>query len=174
MERTGSVLSPDMLYKADSLDPSEMEGCEGPLLTSQTPPDVCASNVPEDKTFPVVPITLMHKKPPLQGSSITFQFPTATFPRYATVVHQGVLGVSENTGTSSSSGSSASSAGVVTSSSGSCGSRTFQSLPRSRKVSTPSGFSDRRCGSPSSLSQGYCSGGPACQPIIIHSDEEIV
>lgn len=170
MKRTGSVLSPDMLYKADTLDHSEMEGCEGPLLSSQTPPDVCASNVPEEKTFPVVPITLMHKKPPLQGSSITFQFPTATFPRYATVA----LGVSENTGTSSSSGSSASSAGVVTSSSGSCGSRTFQSLPRSRKISTPSGFSERRCDSPSSLSQGYCSGGTACQPVIIHSDEEIV
>ncbi|XP_054257088.1 voltage-dependent calcium channel gamma-7 subunit-like [Macrosteles quadrilineatus] len=178
VKRSSSVLNPDMLHKGEALDTSE-EGCDGPLLTSKTPPDICSTNtILQEPT--TVPITLMHKRPQFPGQPIAFQFPTTDFPRYATIgsctiVHQGVLGVSE--GTSSSSGSSASSAGVVTSSGSSASSRKFQSLPRARKMSTPSGFSTlntKRSGSPSSLSQGYCSGGTGCQPIVIHSDEEIV
>ncbi|XP_046667099.1 uncharacterized protein LOC124358894 [Homalodisca vitripennis] len=178
--------NPDMLRKSES-DPNEQEGCDGPLLTNKTPPDICSTNIlAEEKNFHLaattVPITLMHKRPPnsaYPGQPITFQFPTSNFPRYATIgsctiVHQGVLGVSEGTGTSSSSGSSASSAGMVTSSGSSVCSRNFQSLPRTRKHSTPSTLNTKRSGSPSSLSQGYCSGGTSGQPIIIHSDEEIV
>lgn len=183
VRRTGYHGQPEEIQKTETLVPSDLEGCDGPLLTSKAQPDICTTNsvnvMPDDvlNQFPnlagtTVPITLMHPRPipnfnPSHGHS--FVFSNQEFQnRYATVgsctlVHQGVLGVAEGRqGTSSSSGSSASSGAMVTSTGSSISSKSFQHLPRIKK---PTGFvhldsneQGQRSISPSSGSQGYCSG----------------
>lgn len=110
---------------------------DGQLMGNKTPPDICTTNNKnnggEDTKssageYPnlagtTVPITLMHHKPTVPfsnhvparqqsslGAKQDFRYATIG---HCTLVHQGVLGVSEGApGTSSSSGSSASSGNI--------------------------------------------------------------
>lgn len=154
-----------------------------------------------------VPIKLMHQQCGVTGNKITSNYhhhPSHQHShhqdyhqRYATIgsctlVHQGMLGVSEGVpGTSSSSGSSASSGGMVTSTGSSISSKSFQHVSRQRKpvattasgtativkpttVFTPLESIEHKSPTSVASSQGYCSGSTVWQHIIIHSDEEIV
>ncbi|KAG8330548.1 hypothetical protein J6590_060696 [Homalodisca vitripennis] len=140
--------NPDMLRKSE---------CDGPFLANKTPPKIFSTNIlAEEKNFHLsattVSITLMHKRPPnsaYPGQPITFQLPTSNFPRYATIgsctiVHQEPLVGISNP------------------------------YPGQGNIPPPSMLNTKRSGSPSSLSRGYCSGGTSVQPIIIHSNEEIL
>lgn len=186
VRRNGCHNKPEPVHKSEI--PKKLDGFDDPLITNKTPPDICTSNnkkVTDDTTaeYPnlagtTVPITLMHHKPAGQYSNhvSTAQPTTLLFPhqdyRYATIgpctlVHQGVLGVSEGVpGTSSSSGSSASSGGMLTSTASSTSSRSFHHVPRLGKTAINSGFMTidstqrlEKIVSPSSASQGYCSSG---------------
>lgn len=213
--------------KNESLIPSDLEGVDGPLLTSKTPPDICTTpgaNVPpgielnaEDDVLTInytrssqhhnhlagttVPIKLMHQQCNINNSNkISSNYhnhhPTLQHhhihqdyhQRYATIgsctlVHQGMLGVSEGVpGTSSSSGSSASSGGMVTSTGSSISSKSFQHVPRHQRkiisttcptstnsstaiinkqntnIFTPLESIEHKSPTSVSSSQGYCSG----------------
>lgn len=128
IKRSGSNVKPEAIQKTETLISNELEGCDDPLLRTKTPPDICTTNNKNILEEPIVeypnlagttvPITLMHHKPSAQftnhassGQPTTLLFPSQDY-RYATIasctlVHQGMLGVSEGVpGTSSSSGSS--------------------------------------------------------------------
>ncbi|XP_022185176.2 uncharacterized protein LOC111044357 [Nilaparvata lugens] len=177
---------------------SELEGVDGPLLTtSRTPPDVCTTpgvttpggddrggrRPPTHLAGTTVPITLMQGH---RQARPTSHAPTLLeyHQRFAdcTLVHQGVLGVSEaghaGTSSSSASGSSASSGGAMTSTGSSASSKSFQpshhhAAPRQRKPRPAASASAAAAAvftgplepadsksSPVSIasSQGYCSG----------------
>lgn len=189
IRRNSCNAKPETIQKTETLISNDLEGCDGPLLRTKTPPDICTTNnknVLEEPNveYPnlagtTVPITLMHHKPnthynnnSTSGQQTTLLFPSQDF-RYATIasctlVHQGMLGVSEGAaGTSSSSGSSASS-GMLISNNSSISSRNFHHVPRVRKTAINTGFTTldsrdqhKRSFSPSSASQGYCSSGSA-------------
>ncbi|XP_075231717.1 uncharacterized protein LOC142330377 [Lycorma delicatula] len=219
---------PQNKNKGETLIPSDLEGVDGPLLTSKTPPDICTTpgtNVPtgvelncEEDILNInyrrssaqhhhhnhlagttVPIKLMHQQCTgggvtvggIAGSKLASNYHNPHHhvhhqeyhQRYATIgsctlVHQGMLGVSEGVpGTSSSSGSSASSGGMVTSTGSSISSKSFQHVPRQRKaitttassttssivnkpntVFTPLETLEHKSPTSVSSSQGYCSG----------------
>lgn len=131
IKRSGCSAKSETIQKTETLISNDLEGCDGPLLRNKTPPDICTTNNKNILEEPIVehpnlagttvPITLMHHKQNAQcntlstsGQPTTLLLPSQDY-RYATIasctlVHQGMLGVSEGVaGTSSSSGSSASS-----------------------------------------------------------------
>ncbi|RZF45713.1 hypothetical protein LSTR_LSTR005008 [Laodelphax striatellus] len=177
---------------------SELEGVDGPLLTtSRTPPDVCTTpgvttpggvgeerggrRPPSHLAGTTVPITLMQghrqaRHPPSNAPPTLLEY----HQRFAdcTLVHQGVLGVSEGAGgvgtsSSSASGSSASSAGAMTSTGSSASSKSFHHhAPSRQRKQRPAASAAAAAvfvgpleqpdskSSPVSIasSQGYCSG----------------